>query len=144
MQKLKELQEEAQSPGLKINAAKTQEMRMNRSQENFFIEDEIIESATEFCYLRSMVSQDGGADEDVENHIRKVQKAFSQLCIFKTNVILDRNPQGQRRRGRPRETCRTLEKEMRSTRQTWSGVKKLTKDQNIPDGPMLHLRDSKN
>jgi len=46
-------------------------------------------------------------------------------------AALDRNPQGYRRRGRPKRTWRrTTEDEIRSTRRSWNEVKGIAGDRN--------------
>jgi len=58
-----------------------------------------------------------------------------QTCIKETGAIektaLDWNPQGYRRRGRPKRTWqRTTEDEIRSTRRPWNEVKGIAGDRN--------------
>jgi len=60
---------------------------------------------------------------------------LSVLYLFPTEAIektaLDWNPQGYRRRGRPkRMRRRTIEDEIRSTRRSWNKVKGIAGDRN--------------
>ena len=53
----------------------------------------------------------------------------SEVSIEKT--ALDWNPQGYRRRGRPKKTWRrTIEDEIRNTRRSWNEVKGIAGDRN--------------
>jgi len=46
--------------------------------------------------------------------------------------VLDWNPQGYRRRGRPNRTWRrTIEDEIRNTRRSWNEVKEIDGDRNV-------------
>jgi hypothetical protein len=47
--------------------------------EKLFIYEKEIEQVDSFTYLRSIVSKDGGADEDVGSRIRKAIGSFIQL-----------------------------------------------------------------
>jgi hypothetical protein len=56
---------------------------------------------------------------------------LSKILICKYKSALDWNPQGYRRRGRPRRTWRrTIEDEMRGTGKTWNEVKGIAGDRN--------------
>lgn len=89
-EKLKELEAEAQRVGLKINTAKTKEIRMNSTNKHpLAVKDEEIEQVENFCYLGSIVSKNGGAAEDVECRIKKAKGAFAQLRpVWKSREIL--------------------------------------------------------
>ncbi|XP_054282434.1 uncharacterized protein LOC128999782 [Macrosteles quadrilineatus] len=166
--KLNDLRVEAQQVGLKINARKTKEMRLNnRNNTPLRTGGDDIERANEFCYLGSMVTEGGGADRDMENRLNKARAAFAQLRVWWPEFIsnedlwartdqehiaiqinrrkwrwighilrqpqdtvarqaLEWNPQGNRRRGRPRTTWRrTVEKELNSQGMTWARAKEL-------------------
>ena len=77
-QKLEALQEQAARVGLKVNAAKTKEMRIRSSANtgNITCGNEVLEQVTAFTYLGSLVSTTGGTEEDVEARCRKAQAAF--------------------------------------------------------------------
>ena len=80
-QKLEALQEQAARGGLKVNAAKSKEMRIRSSANtgNIACGDEVLEQVTAFTYLGSLVSTTGGTEEDVEARCRKAQAAFCML-----------------------------------------------------------------
>ena len=80
-QKLEALQEQAARVGLKVNAAKTKEMRIRSSANtgNITCGDEVLEQVTAFTYLGSLMSTTGGTEEDVEARCRKAQVAFCML-----------------------------------------------------------------
>ena len=55
-------------------------MRINhRNNSDLILDGRVIERVEEFCYLGSMVSQDGGALRDVISRINKAKGAFAQL-----------------------------------------------------------------
>jgi hypothetical protein len=101
-EKLKWWQGEAELAGLNINVKKTKEMRVNVTTTEWLgIDGEEIEQVDSFTYLGSIVTSDGGSEEDVRVWIRKADGAFIQLypiwkskiiskktkiCIFNTNV----------------------------------------------------------
>ena len=63
---LNDLKIEAKKVGLKINNKKTKEMRINhRNNSDLILDGRGTERVEEFCYLGSMVSQDGDALRDV-------------------------------------------------------------------------------
>jgi hypothetical protein len=100
--KLTRLAEEAEKTGLKINTGKTEVMRLNNRQEHpLQLQGEDLKETDRFTYLGSVVSTDGGADEDVRSRINKSRLAFntlrpiwnskalsqrSKIRIFNTNV----------------------------------------------------------
>jgi hypothetical protein len=55
-------------------------MRLNATVgEKLFIYENEIEQVDSFTYLGSIISKDGGADEDIRSRIRKANGAFLQL-----------------------------------------------------------------
>jgi hypothetical protein len=67
-EKLRCIQEEAKVAGLNINVNKIKEMRVNATLgEKLFIYENEIEQVDSFTYLGSIVSKDGGADEDIRS-----------------------------------------------------------------------------
>lgn len=69
-EKLKNLQINSETAGLKINIKKTKEFRINpRPQKQLMIGEQAIESVNTFTYLRSIVTPTGGTVEDVVNRI---------------------------------------------------------------------------
>jgi hypothetical protein len=70
--KLKRLQQEAKLAGLNINVNKTKEMRMNTQiEEKLSIANKEIQQVESFTYLGSIVTQDGAADQDLNQRINK-------------------------------------------------------------------------
>ena len=45
----------------------------------FLLEDQALPSIQTFTYLRSVVRQGGGTNEDIQNRLSKVRNAFSSL-----------------------------------------------------------------
>lgn len=79
-EKIKDLVEAGKKVGLRINEGKTKEMRINNSHnDNLSINNQAIERVQQFQYLGSMVSENGGTDEDVLKRINKAKAAFAQL-----------------------------------------------------------------
>jgi hypothetical protein len=75
--KMNDLKLETENIGMKINSHKTKEMRLNPKNEDLGGYE--IEEVNKICYLGCMVSQDGGANEDVTNRMNKARGAFAQL-----------------------------------------------------------------
>lgn len=86
----------ARDVGLIINIAKTKLMRINpptqtrSSVQALRVGDEVIEEVDKFVYLGSVISKDGGADEDVQNRIRLASAAFGSLRQVWTSPRLSR------------------------------------------------------
>nr|XP_032513083.1 uncharacterized protein LOC116767039 [Danaus plexippus plexippus] len=78
--KLDDLRREALEMGLKINTRKTQEMRCGATTSlPLLIGTEAIEKIHKYTYLGSIVSESGGAEEDIASRIAKSRAAFAQL-----------------------------------------------------------------
>ena len=79
-EKLCRVAEEAEKTGLRINIGKTEVMRVNnRQQDPVRLHHEDIKEVDKFVYLGSVVSKDGGADEDIKCRINKARYAFNTL-----------------------------------------------------------------
>ena len=79
-EKLSRLAEEAEKTGLNINIKKTEVMRINnKKQDPITFHDEDLNEVEKFVYLGSVVSKDGGTDEDVKSRINKARHAFNTL-----------------------------------------------------------------
>ena len=79
-EKLNRVAEEAERTGLQINIGKTEAMRVNnRQQDPLRLHQEDIKEVDRFVYLGSVVSKDGGADEDIKCRINKARHAFNTL-----------------------------------------------------------------
>jgi hypothetical protein len=79
-EKLKRLKEEAELAGLHININKIKGMRVNTSNiQKFRVDETEIEEVGSFAYLGSVVSVNGGTEEDVASRIKKANGVFTQL-----------------------------------------------------------------
>ena len=79
-EKLSRLAAEAEKTGLKINIKKTEVMRINNKQNTpIQLNGENIRETDKFTYLGSIVSKDGGADNDVKSRTNKARHAFNTL-----------------------------------------------------------------
>ncbi|KAL9957652.1 hypothetical protein ACROYT_G034575 [Oculina patagonica] len=145
------MRETAAMIGLKINIQKTKSLRVNqRNNTNFDIGGDEIQDIEKFTYLGSIVSSEGGTDQDIVARIGKATTAFhilrpiwrtraisvkTKLRIFNTNVksvllhALRWTPQGKRNRGRPKTTWRrSTEAEVKQTGMSWNQLEKVAKD----------------
>ena len=78
--KLEHVADEAEKVGLQININKTEVMGVNTNrQEAVQLQGKEIKEADSFTYLGSVVSKDGGTDEDIRNRINKARHAFNAL-----------------------------------------------------------------
>jgi hypothetical protein len=91
--KLDDLTQESAKVGLKINVAKTKEMRVNvdSSVPPLTIESQPIERVEVFQYLGSMIDENGGAIKDVETRIRKARGAYTILGKIWHSTIYNAN-----------------------------------------------------
>jgi len=79
-EKLCRVSEEALKAGLHINTGKTEVMRINHHQLNpIQLQNEDIRETDRFVYLGSVVSKDGGTDEDIKSRISKARFVFNTL-----------------------------------------------------------------
>lgn len=87
-QKLDRLTSESSKVGLKIHTGKTKEMRINNtSDQPLTLNNQPIERVTEFAYLGSIMTTDGGSQKDVEWRIKKARGAFVQLNkVWRSNT----------------------------------------------------------
>ena len=92
-EKLSRVAEEAGKTGLQINTGKTEVMRVNNKQQNpLQLDQENIKEVNKFTYLGSVVSKDGGTDEDIKCRINKARHAFNTLRpIWRTTALSIRN-----------------------------------------------------
>lgn len=78
--KLNLIAQQAELIGLQINSNKTKSMRVNtNNQQNFRINNETLEDVEQYCYLGSIITVNGGTEEDIEERIRKARIAFGTL-----------------------------------------------------------------
>ena len=79
-QKLDRLLQYGEQVGLRANTKKTKLMTVNVNKEvNVNINGEPVERVTSFLYLGSLMSEDGGAEEDIQSRLGKARRAFAQL-----------------------------------------------------------------
>jgi len=78
--KLGDLWEESKKVGLEINPLKTEQIRVNTViNQGLRLNGEDITRSSDFCYLGSVVAEDGGANTDVHVRIQKARGSFSKL-----------------------------------------------------------------
>nr|KAG5708827.1 hypothetical protein BaRGS_031981 [Batillaria attramentaria] len=92
-EKLNRVAEEAEKTGLKINISKTEVMRVNHKQHDpIQLHQEDIKEVDKFIYLGSVVSKDGGTDEDIKSRTNKARHAFRTLRpIWRSTALSLRN-----------------------------------------------------
>nr|KAG5698646.1 hypothetical protein BaRGS_003160 [Batillaria attramentaria] len=79
-EKLERVTVEAEKTGLRINTGKTEILRINNQQQDpGQLQQEEIKEVEKFTYLGSVVSKDGGADDDIKSRISKARHAFKTL-----------------------------------------------------------------
>nr|KAG5702316.1 hypothetical protein BaRGS_002983 [Batillaria attramentaria] len=95
-EKLNRVAEEAEKTGLKINISKTEVMRVNHKQHDpIQLHQEDIKEVDKFVYLGSVVSKDGGTDEDIKSRTNKARHAFRTLRpIWRSTALSLRNKIG--------------------------------------------------
>jgi hypothetical protein len=85
-EKLKRLKEEAELAGSHIDISKTKGMRVNTSNiQKFRVDETEIEEVRFFVYLGSVVSVNGGTEEDVASRMKKANGVFVQLYSVRRN-----------------------------------------------------------
>nr|KAG5706977.1 hypothetical protein BaRGS_019582 [Batillaria attramentaria] len=92
-EKLNRVAEEAEKTGLKFNISKTEAMRVNHKQHDpIQLHQEDIKEVDKFIYLGSVVSKDGGTDEDIKSRTNKARHAFRTLRpIWRSTALSQRN-----------------------------------------------------
>nr|KAG5689679.1 hypothetical protein BaRGS_006304 [Batillaria attramentaria] len=92
-EKLNRVAEEAEKTGLKINISKTEVMRVNHKQHDpIQLHQEDIKEVDKFIYLSSVVSKDGGTDEDIKSRTNKARHAFRTLLPIWRSTALCMQP----------------------------------------------------
>jgi hypothetical protein len=78
--KLDDLWKESKKAGLEINSSKTEEIRVNTIvNQGLRLNGEGIKRSSDFCYLGSIVAENGGASREVNARIQKAMGSFSKL-----------------------------------------------------------------
>ena len=90
---LEPVADEAEKVGLQIKINKTEVMRVNNNrQEAIQLQGKEIKKADSFTYLGSVVSKDGGTDEDIRNRVNDARHAFNILRpIWRATSLLLQN-----------------------------------------------------
>ena len=71
---------EFKKAGLEINSSKTEEIRVNTTvKQRLRLNGEDIKRSSDFCYLGSIVTEDGGTSKEVNARIQKARGSFSKL-----------------------------------------------------------------
>lgn len=88
-EKTERLEQNARMIGLKINSKKTQIMTVNMlNTPDIKVNGEQLELVQSFTYLGSVVTSEGGAEQDIKTRIGKARSAFHRLRnIWKTPSI---------------------------------------------------------
>ena len=78
--KLDDLWKESRKAGLDINSLKTEEIRVNTTVNQWLIlNGEDIKRSSDFCYLGSIVAENGGTSREVNARTQKARGSFSKL-----------------------------------------------------------------
>jgi len=78
--KLDDLWKESKKAGLEINSSKTEEIRVNTIvKQGLRLHGEDIKRSSDFCYLGSIVAENGGTSREVDAIIQKARGSFSKL-----------------------------------------------------------------
>jgi hypothetical protein len=78
--KLDDLCKESKKAGLEINSSKTEEIRVNTTvKQRLKLNGEDNKRSSDFCYLGSIVAENGGTSREVSARIQKVRGLFSKL-----------------------------------------------------------------
>jgi DNA-binding winged helix-turn-helix (wHTH) protein len=92
MNQVKDLIKTAKGAGLKINSQKSKIMQTNKkTTEGTEIEEEPVEELDEFCYHGSMVTNDGGAERDVNIRINTAKGTSAPLRTLWKSKEISRN-----------------------------------------------------
>nr|KAG5695065.1 hypothetical protein BaRGS_032558 [Batillaria attramentaria] len=105
--------------GLNIHKGKTKVLKVNAAANTgpIILEGEALEEVENFTYLGNIVDKQGGTDADV------------RIRTGTTRQALTWNPQGKRKRGRPRNTWRCdLEADAKSVGHSWGQLERLAQD----------------
>ena len=79
-EKLDRAANEAEKRGLKINEGKTETLMINNQQQDTIrLNGEEVKEADKFIHLGSIVSKDGGVDEDIRSRSSKARHASKSL-----------------------------------------------------------------
>lgn len=87
--KLSKLQQNARRVGLDINVGKTKSMYVGpQPGPSFDLNGVAVENVSDFTYLGSKLTPDGGTRDDVTSRVRKAQSSFGQLLnIWRSKLL---------------------------------------------------------
>ena len=75
-----DLWKESKKAGLEINSSKTEEIHVNTTaNRGLRLNGEDIKRSSDFCYLGSIVAENGGTNREVNARIQKTRGSFSEL-----------------------------------------------------------------
>jgi hypothetical protein len=78
--KLDDLWKESKKTGLEINSSKTEEIRVNTTvNQGLGLNGEDIKRSLVFCYLGSIIAENGGTSREVNVRIQNARGSFSKL-----------------------------------------------------------------
>jgi len=78
--KLDDLWNESKKAHLEIKSSKTEEIRVNTIvNQGLRLNGEDIKRSSDFCYLGSIVAENGGTSREVNARIQKARGSFSKL-----------------------------------------------------------------
>jgi hypothetical protein len=78
--KLDDLWKQSKKAGLTINSSKTEEIRVNTTvNQGLRLNGEDIKRLSDFCYLGSIVTENGGTSKEINTRIQKARGSFSKL-----------------------------------------------------------------
>jgi len=78
--KLDDLWKDSKKAGLEINSSKTRQIRVNTIvKQRLGLNGEDIKTSSDFCYLGSIVAEDGGTGKQVNVRIQKTRGSVSKL-----------------------------------------------------------------
>lgn len=87
--KLTQLSEEAVKTGLRINRTKMENMRINNKQESLIhLWDENIKETDHSIYLESIVSKDGGSDQDIRGQLNKARHLLHTVTHLELHSLV--------------------------------------------------------
>src|SRR5579871_6002493 len=86
-EKSTKLENTAKQIGLKINTKKTQIMTNSNNQQAVIVGNQTLENIEQFTYLGSVVSLQGGTEEDIKSRLNKARAAFAMMKpIWKSGI----------------------------------------------------------
>ena len=69
----------ARTVGLKTNTGKTKILTNNESPQSVILDKEVLEKVEQFAYLGSILTSNGGTEEDIKSRLSKARGAFAMM-----------------------------------------------------------------